>query len=318
MEKRLRGNALVTGGAGFIGSHLVEALLEEGCAVRVVDDFSSGRRENLAAVAGRIELLEGDMSEPEVAGRACEDMDWVLHEAAIPSVPYSVKNPAATQRAGEVATLLLLEACVKARVRRVTFAASSSVYGDTVTFPSHEDLPARPLSPYAASKAACEGYIRAFARCRGLDGISLRYFNVFGPRQDPASPYSGVISIFLDRMMGGKRPVIFGDGLQTRDFVYVGDVVRANLLALKSEKPLGGAVCNVGTGKRISILDLVAEINRSLGTSLEPEFAPPREGDARHTLADLTRAREILGYEPAFTFEDGMRRLIRWLKDRTS
>ena len=304
------GLVLVTGGAGFIGSHLVEALLREGRRVRVVDDLSTGHRENLAHVAGRFEWIEGDLADFEVARRAVDGAEYVFHQAAIPSVPRSVREPIESHRSGPTATLNTLEAARQAGVRRVMFAASSSAYGETDELPKHEEMFPRPLSPYAAGKLAGEHYVSVYAHTMGLDGVSLRYFNVFGPRQDPSSPYSGVISKFTSVMARDERPLIFGDGGQTRDFTYVDNVVAANLAAMRSTTPLRGAALNVGTGGRVSLLDLVATINQVMGKSLEPRFEPPRDGDVRDSQASLERIRTALGYEPIVAFEEGLKRTI--------
>jgi UDP-glucose 4-epimerase len=304
------GLAVVTGGAGFIGSHLVEALLAEGRPVRVVDNLATGRRANLAHLGGRYEWVEGDLASFEVARRATEGAEFVFHQAAIPSVPRSVAEPIESHEAGPTATLNVLEAARRAGVRRVMFAASSSAYGDAEELPKREDMPPRPLSPYAAGKLAGEHYVRVYARTMGLDGVSLRYFNVFGPRQDPSSPYSGVISAFVARMSRGLRPTVYGDGSQTRDFTYVADVVAANLLAMRAGAPLGGEAYNVGAGGRVSLLDLVAGLNAILGTALEPEFLPARPGDVAHSQADIGRAAAALGYRPAVDFEEGLRRTV--------
>jgi UDP-glucose 4-epimerase len=304
------GRVLVTGGAGFIGSHLVEALARAGRAVRVVDNLSTGHRSNLAHLEGAFEWIEGDLADFEVCRAAVEGVTEVLHQAAIPSVPRSVLEPLQSHASGPTATLNLLEAARLAGVRRFVFAASSSAYGDTDELPKHEEMVPNPLSPYAAAKLAGEHYVRVYARTMGLDGVSLRYFNVFGPRQDPSSPYSGVISLFGRLMAEGRRPLIYGDGSQTRDFTYVGNVVRANLMALKSGRPLEGRALNVGTGRRISLLDLVGAINRSLGTALEPEFLPPRAGDVRDSQASLDLIGEVLGYAPTVDFEEGLRRTL--------
>ena len=311
MAEQDRSLAVVTGGAGFIGSHLVDALLAAGRPVRVVDDLVTGRLENLADAEGRFEWVEGDLSDPEVAVRAVEGADVVFHQAAIPSVPRSVEEPLLSHRSGPTATLNVLEASRRAGVRRVIFAASSSAYGNTEELPKREDMLPKPLSPYAVGKLAGEHYVSAYAKTIGLDGISLRYFNVFGPRQDPSSPYSGVISLFIRWMSQGRRPTVFGDGLQTRDFTYVANVVRANLLAMDAPGPLGGAVVNIGTGRRISLLDLIATLNRLLGTDLQPEFRPDRPGDVRDSLAALDWAEALIGYEPSVTFEEGLARTLK-------
>jgi UDP-glucose 4-epimerase len=305
-----KGLAVVTGGAGFIGSHLVEALLREGYAVRVVDNLATGYRRNLDQVAGRYEWVEGDLADFAVAERAAAGAAYVFHQAAVPSVPRSIAEPLPSHASGPTATLNVLEAARRAGVRRVMFAASSAAYGDTDELPKHEAMLPRPLSPYAAGKLAGEHYVAVYARTMGLDGVSLRYFNIFGPRQDPSSPYSGVISRFAAVMRQGERPVIYGDGRQTRDFTYVENVVAANLAAMRSAAPIGGEVLNVGAGARVSLLDLVAAINRALGTSLEPRFEPPRAGDVRDSLASLDRIRAALGYEPVVGFEEGLRRTL--------
>lgn len=305
---------VVTGGAGFIGSHLVEALLEAGERVRVVDNLVTGHRKNLAPLEGRFEWLEGDLADFEVCRRAVEGADGVLHQAAIPSVPRSVREPLASHASGPTATLNILEAARQSgTVRRLVFAASSSAYGDTETLPKHEGMFPRPLSPYAAGKLAGEHYVSVYAQTMGLDAVSLRYFNVFGPRQDPSSPYSGVISLFSRALAEGRRPLILGDGHQTRDFTYVANVVHANLLALRSERPLGGTVYNVGTGRRISLRELVDVLNAAVGTDLAPEFGPPREGDVRDSQADLTAIGAGLGYRPVIDFEEGIRRTVDWM-----
>jgi UDP-glucose 4-epimerase len=305
-----RSRVLVSGGAGFIGSHLVEALLAEGRAVRVVDNLSTGHRSNLAHLEGAFEWLEGDLADFEVCLQAVDGVTEILHQAAVPSVPRSVLEPLQSHASGATATLNLLEAARQAGARRFIFAASSSAYGDTEELPKHEAMVPNPLSPYAAAKLASEHYIRVYARTMGLDGASLRYFNVFGPRQDPSSPYSGVISLFARLMAEGQAPVIYGDGSQTRDFTYVANVVQANLKALGSPRPLNGEAFNVGTGTRISLLDLIASINKILGTNLEPQFQPSRAGDVRDSQASLDRIKAVLGYEPTVDFEEGLRRTL--------
>ncbi len=304
------GLAVVTGGAGFIGSHLVEALLDRGRPVRVVDNLATGHRENLAHLGGHYGWIEGDLASFDVARRAVEGAEYVFHQAAIPSVPRSVAEPIGSHEAGPTATLNVLEASRRAGVRRVMFAASSSAYGNTEELPKREDMLPQPLSPYAAGKLAGEHYVRVYARTMGLDGVSLRYFNVFGPRQDPSSPYSGVISAFVARMSRGDRPTIYGDGSQTRDFTYVANVVAANLLAMGAGAPLRGEAYNVGTGGRVSLLDLVAGLNAILGTALEPEFLPARAGDVAHSQASLERIASALGYRPEVGFEEGLRRTV--------
>ncbi len=301
---------LVTGGAGFVGSHLVESLLGEGFKVRVVDNLATGRRSNLAQVEGRYDWIDGDVADFDVCRRAVEGVTCVFHQAAIPSVPRSVREPISSHTNGPTATLNLLEAARQVGVERFIFAASSSAYGETTELPKHEDMLPQPLSPYAAGKLAGEAYVSVYARTMGLDGVSLRYFNIFGPRQDPSSPYSGVISLFSQRMSHGLRPTIFGDGTQSRDFTYVANAVAANLAALRCPRPLLGAVYNVGTGQRISLLDVITAINTILGTKLQPEFQPPRAGDVRDSQASLERIRQVLGYQPIVNFEEGLRRSL--------
>ena len=305
---------LVTGGAGFIGSHLVEALLEARFSVRVVDNLITGHWSNLSHLEGRYDRIQGDVADFEVCRRAVEGIGCVLHHAAIPSVPRSLSEPILSHACGPTATLNMLEAARQAGVRRFIFAASSSAYGETTELPKCEDMLPQSVSPYAAGKIAGEAYVQAYARSTKLDGVSLRYFNIFGPRQDPSSPYSGVISLFAHRMSHGLRPTIFGDGTQTRDFTYVTNAVAANLAALRYPNPLNGAIYNVGTGGRISLLDLVTAINRILGTDLKPEFQPARAGDVRDSQASLDRIRQVLGYEPTVSFEVGLKRYLESLQ----
>jgi UDP-glucose 4-epimerase len=301
---------LVTGGAGFIGSHLVEALLNEACTVRVVDNLSTGRLGNIEHVLERIEWIEGDLVDWPMCVRAVAGIDVVFHQATIPSVPRSVNNPIEAHIHGPTITLNLLEAARQSHVKRMVFAASSSAYGDTDELPKHEEMLPRPLSPYAAAKLAGEHYVRVYAQTMGVDGVSLRYFNVFGPRQDPSSPYSGVISLFAAALRAGKKPTILGDGRQTRDFTYVANVVAANLLAMRHDGPLGGEVYNVGTGRRVSLIELVNAMNACLGTKIAPVFGPARPGDVLHSQASLKRIRDALEYRPLVDFEEGLRRTL--------
>ena len=311
---------LVTGGAGFIGSSIADALLTAGESVRVVDDFSSGRRVNLQGFAerygARFELIEGTIVDPAVVARAVEGVEVIFHEAAIPSVTRSVENPVATMLAGTQATTVLLDAARHAEVKRVVFAASSSAYGDTPTLPKVETMRPAPLSPYALSKLACEELMRIFASLYGIETVSLRYFNVFGPRQDPASEYAAVIPKFVTAALRKTRPIVFGDGEQTRDFCFIDNTVHANLLAASSPKKLVGEVVNVACGARISLNQLLSMIHdiavargiADKGAKLAPEYREARAGDVRDSLADITAASELLGYAPKVEVRDGLER----------
>ena len=302
----------VTGGAGFIGSHLVDEVLRRGHVVRVVDNLSTGRRENLPA-SGGVEVIEGDVADPAVARRAATGATVVLHQAAIPSVPRSVEDPAASHRANVDGTLQILLAARDAGVKRVVFAGSSSVYGNSAVLPKREDMRPHPLSPYALQKLVGEEYCRLFTDLYGLETVVTRYFNVFGPRQNPGSPYSGVISLFIDAMLGGTSPRIHGDGEQTRDFTYVADVVEGVLLA--AERPgVSGRVLNVAAGGRVSLLDLVRDLQTILRTTVDPILGPPRAGDVRDSSADISEARRLLGFEPKTTFADGLRHTVAWFR----
>jgi nucleoside-diphosphate-sugar epimerase len=303
---------LVTGGAGFIGSHLTEELIRRGERVRVVDSFITGKRENLAHIPG-IELLEGDLADFEVAQSAVAGMDYVLHQAAIPSVPRSVKDPVTSNRANIDASLNVLVAARDAGVRRVVYAGSSSAYGNTPTLPKREDMPANPLSPYALQKLVAEQYCQMFTRLYGLETVTIRYFNVFGPRQDPGSPYSGVISLFSTALLEGRRPVIYGDGEQTRDFTYIANVVDGVLRACEASNA-SGEVINVATGGRVSLNELLRTMNGIVGTNIEAIYKDPREGDVRDSQADIAKARRLLGYTPLVTLEDGLRRTLDWCR----
>ena len=306
---------LVTGAAGFIGSNIVRALLDEGAAVRGIDNFATGRRENIAEILDRMEWIEGDLAVPGVAEEAMEGIDYVLHQAAIPSVPRSVADPLATNTSCIDATLRVLLAAREKKVRRVVLAASSSAYGDTPTLPKREDMPTSPLSPYAVAKLAQEQYARAFSICYGTETVSLRYFNVFGPRQDPKSDYAAVIPKFITMMVRGRTPTIHGDGLQSRDFTYIDNVVEGNLLAARAAGPFRGEVMNLAIGDRISLLDLVAELNRILGTEIAPKHGPERPGDVKHSQADVTRARERIGFRPVVPFAEGLARTAAYYRE---
>ncbi|MCS7084835.1 MAG: SDR family oxidoreductase [Bacteroidia bacterium] len=300
---------LVTGGAGFIGSNLVEELLKRGERVRVLDNFITGRRQNLAPFLGDVELIEGDMTHYHVALKAVEGVDFVLHQAALPSVPRSIADPLTSNLINVNGTLNILHAAVEKKATRVIYASSSSVYGDSPVSPKTETLPPAPKSPYAVSKIAGEYYCRVFTQVYGLETVSLRYFNVFGPRQDPASPYSAVIPKFLRAMLRGERPVIYGDGSQSRDFTFVANNVEANLLACAASG-VAGEVFNIACGTNFTLLELVAALNRILGTSSEPILSADRPGDIKHSLADISAARKRLGYQPRVSFEEGLKRLV--------
>jgi nucleoside-diphosphate-sugar epimerase len=303
---------LVTGGAGFIGSHLVEELLRRGESVRIADNFSTGKRENLPS-GGEVDLIEGDLSDAAVAERAVAGCEFVLHQAAIPSVPRSVKDPLTSHRANVDATLQVLLAARAAGVKRVVYAGSSSAYGDTAVLPKREDMKPQPLSPYALQKLVGEQYCQLFSRLYGLETVTIRYFNVFGPRQDPGSPYSGVISLFIKAMTEGQPPTIYGDGKQTRDFTYVADVVQGVLLACQARN-VSGEVINVACGGRVSLIDLMKALEVILCQQVAPDFAPAREGDVRDSQADIFKARQLLGFSPSVPFEDGLRRTVAWYR----
>jgi len=304
---------LVTGGGGFIGSNLVRALLEKGRAVRVLDNFSTGFRENLRDVQADIDLVEGDIRDPDACHRACAGAEVVYHQAAIPSVPRSMADPQGCFDANVVGTHNMLMAAREAGVRRFVFAASSSAYGAGEELPKRETMPVLPVSPYAAAKAAGELLAATWHRAFGLQTISLRYFNVFGERQDPTNQYAGVIAAFASRMLQGKRPVIFGNGTQSRDFTFVENVVRANLLAAGAPE-VHGEVVNIGCGAAIDLNHMVADFNALLGTDLEPVYKAARPGDVKHSLADISAARALLGYEPKVFFAEGLRRTIEWYR----
>jgi UDP-glucose 4-epimerase len=308
--------ALVTGGAGFIGSHLVEALTASGQPVRVLDNFSTGLRGNLDGVRPAPEVIEGDVADPEAVRRAVAGAGVVYHLAALASVQLSVENPAASHRACASGALHVLDAARRAGVRRVVYAGSSSAYGIPAGEVQYESDPLRPLSPYAAAKLAGELYAEAFTASYGLETVRVRFFNIFGPRQRADSPYSGVIALFTAAMTAGRAPRVFGDGLQSRDFTYVSDAVQA-LRKAAAAPGVSGGVYNVGTGRSVTVLDLVAALNRLLQTSLSAEHGSPRAGDVRHSRADIGRARRELGYEPEVPFEEGLRRTLRWYHECT-
>jgi UDP-N-acetylglucosamine/UDP-N-acetyl-alpha-D-glucosaminouronate 4-epimerase len=306
---------LVTGGAGFIGSSLVRALLARGDAVRVIDNFSSGKHENLAEVADRIELVEADILDERALGRAIEGVEVVFHEAAIPSVPKSMAEPVENHAANATGTLRLLEAARRARVRRVVYAASSAAYGDEPTLPKVESLVPAPISPYGGSKLAGEIYLHVYARAYGLETVSLRYFNVFGPRQDPQSEYAAVIPKFITAALAGRQPRIFGDGTQSRDFCHIDNVIEANFKAASAGAgQVSGGVFNVACGQATTLNQVVALIGEALGQKLEAVHEAERAGDIKHSHADISAARARLGYEARVSFAEGLRRTIDWYK----
>ncbi|MGH9465920.1 MAG: SDR family oxidoreductase [Terriglobales bacterium] len=309
---------LVTGVAGFIGSALAETLLQQGESVRGVDDFSTGKRENLERCPG-LDFMEGDVADLACAREACSDVKVVFHEAAIPSVPRSIAEPLVNHRANLDATVSLLCAARDAGVGRVIYAASSAAYGNDPVLPKREDLPPAPLSPYAAAKLASEHYMSAFYACYGLTTVNLRYFNVFGPFQDAASTYSGVLARFINAMLDGAEPQVYGDGEQTRDFVYVDNVVAANLLAARAPaERVAGQTINVATGTSVSLREVLAQLRGLFGYSGEVRYGPARPGDVKHSQADIDRARELLGYRPSISFAEGLERTVAWYRRRHS
>ncbi|HRS97267.1 MAG TPA: SDR family oxidoreductase [Smithella sp.] len=316
---------LVTGGAGFIGSNIVEELVKRGHTVRVLDNFSTGKRDNIHPFLKDIELIEGDIRDEATCRLAVKNMDYILHQAAMPSVPRSLKEPVTTTEVNVMGTVKLLTAAAKEGVRRFVYAASSSAYGDQPVPVKREDLQPRPLSPYAAAKLAGEYFCHAYSQSMGLETVGLRYFNVFGPRQDPTSQYSAVIPLFITALMEGRRPTIYGDGTQTRDFTYVANNVQANILAATTTNNVAGKIINIACGKSYSVLDLLKAINDAINSSkpptlessnpsvvIEPIFAPARKGDVKHSLADITLARELLNYKVEVDFTEGIKRTVEW------
>ncbi|UCE05320.1 MAG: SDR family oxidoreductase [bacterium] len=314
---------LVTGGAGFIGSNIVEELLRQGEKVRILDNFSTGKRENIAQIKRtlykenksktfeKLETVEGDVRSYHIVRDAVAGVDFILHQAALPSVPRSVKDPLTTNEVNVVGTLNILNAAKEARICRIVYASSSSIYGDLEILPKTEDMLPKPLSPYAVSKLAGEKYCQVFSWLYDLETVVLRYFNVFGPRQDPTSQYSAVIPKFITLIKEGQAPTIYGNGEQSRDFTYVSNVVQANLLACKKGlEELSGEVFNIAYGKRVSINELVISINKLLNTKIEPHYADPRPGDIRHSMANIGKARQFLGYEPEVDFYEGLKKII--------
>ena len=309
---------LVTGGAGFIGSNLTRALLSTGKSVRVLDNFLTGKRENLAGLAeahgDAFELLEGDLRDPETVRLAVAGIGFILHQGALPSVPRSVADPILSNEINVAGTVNLLVAARDAGVRRVVFAASSSAYGDTPQLPKRESMTPNPKSPYAAQKLMGEYYLRIFHEIYGLETVSLRYFNVFGPRQDPASMYAAVIPRFITSVLRGVPPTVYGDGLQTRDFTYIDNVIQANLAACRAPKTACGKVVNIACGERVSLLDILEIIYGLAGKRVLPKFEPARVGDVRDSLADISLARDLIGYDPKVPFSEGLAKTFDWLR----
>ena len=305
---------LVTGGAGFIGSSIAEALLAQGERVRILDDFSTGRRSNLEALKGNVEVVEGSIVDPAVVTGAMKGVEVVFHEAAIPSVSRSVENPQASMLANVMGTTVVLDAARHAKVRRLVYAASSSAYGDTPTLPKVETMPAVPLSPYAVAKYTGEQLLRVFASLYEIETLSLRYFNVFGPRQDPTSQYAAVIPNFITAALKKTSPTVYGDGEQTRDFCFIDNTVSANLLAASTSKKLSGETVNIACGERISLNQLLGIISEESGFKLETTYLPTRAGDVRDSLASIDRARELIGYEPKVKVRDGIARTFAAFK----
>ncbi len=305
---------LVTGGAGFIGSNICRRLVAEGCFVRVVDNLLTGKRSNLDDMIDKIDFVEGDMGDEAVAQAVMKDVDVVLHEGALPSVPRSVDEPELTHKHCVDATFTLLMAARDAGVKRFVYAASSSAYGDTPTLPKVETMPTSPLSPYAVGKLVGEYYCSVFAKVFGLETISLRYFNVFGPYQDPTSQYAAAIPAFVTAILKDEPPTIYGDGEQSRDFTYIDNVVQANLCAARAKKT-NGEVVNIACAEKVTVNEIIDLINEMVGKNVKPIYAPARAGDVKHSLADITAARELIGFEPVVLFRDGLEKAITWYRD---
>jgi nucleoside-diphosphate-sugar epimerase len=310
---------LITGIGGFIGSSLARELLSRGEQVRGVDNFSTGRRENLTELLDRIDFRESDITDLDAMHKACAGVDYVLHQAAIPSVPKSVLDPLGSNRANVDGTVNVLVAARDAKVKRVVYAASSSAYGDTPTLPKHEGMKPDPISPYAVAKLASEQYMISFYRCYGLETVCLRYFNIFGPRQDPSSPYSGVLAKFITQMLRGEQPTINGDGEQSRDFTYIDNAVSANLLACKAPaRKAAGQMFNVATGRRVTLNETFKALQELTSYSGPAKHGPERGGDIKHSLADISKAEAGLGYKPLVDFEEGLRRTVDWYREQMS
>ena len=307
------GRYVVTGGAGFIGSHIVEELLLRNEKVAIIDNFSTGKRDNVKPFEGTAEIIDTDLANAKNLAQIIKDADYVIHQAAIPSVPKSIIDPVKSHHANVNGTLQLLVACREAGVKRVVYASSSSLYGDSPTLPKHEGMMPNPLSPYGAQKLFAEMYCQVFTKAYGLETVSLRYFNVFGPRQDATSQYSGVLALFIPAVLQGRRPTIYGDGEQSRDFTYVKNVVEANLLACKAPG-VGGQVFNVACGDRITVNSMLQQINKITGKDISPVYAEARAGDIKHSQADVRLAKERIGYHAKVSFEEGLRNTIDWYR----
>jgi len=306
---------LITGVAGFIGSSLARAVLAQGDQVRGIDNFATGKRENITEILDRIDFREVDILDLDAIHEACRGVDYIFHEAAIPSVPKSVLDPLGSNRTNVDGTVHLLIAAKDAKVKRMVYAASSSAYGDTPTLPKREDMPPNPISPYAVAKLASEYYMTSFYRCYGLETVCLRYFNIFGPRQDPTSPYSGVLAKFITQMLDGEQPTILGDGAQSRDFTYIDNAVDANLLAIKAAaSQAAGRVFNVATGERADLNEIFQLLKKIIGYKGDVKYGPERAGDVKHSLADLSLTEKYLGYKPKVNFEEGLRLTVEWYR----
>jgi len=308
-------DVLVTGGAGFIGSNTVRGLLDEGFGVRVLDNMSTGRRENLDEILEKIEFVEGDLRDKEAVEKAVSGVDYIIHEGALPSVPRSIDDPILSNEVNLSGTLNVLWAAKTEGVRRVVFASSSSIYGDTPTLPKVETMTPTPLSPYAVSKLSCEHYMRVFTAAYGLETVCLRYFNVYGPRQDPASEYAAVVPKFATAYLSGKPPTIFGDGEQTRDFTYIKDVVSVNIAALTAPKA-SGEIVNIAGGKRVSVNELAQIIADITGSDAKPNYEPERPGDVKHSLADVRLARDVLDFKPKYGLKEGLTETVEYFKNQ--
>ncbi len=306
---------LITGGAGFIGSNIAHRLVEQGQFVRVIDNFSTGKRENLADILDKIDLIEGDIRYLNTVTQAMSGIDYVIHQAALPSVPRSIETPIESNDVNINGTLNILYAAKEAKVKRLVYAASSSAYGDTPTLPKVETMKPNPLSPYAVNKLTAEMYCSVFTRVYGLETIALRYFNIFGPRQDPNSYYSAVIPKFIKALLQDKAPTIFGDGEQSRDFTYIENVINANLLACKAPAEAAGNVVNIACGERITLNELAEELNKLLGKTISPKHGDPRPGDIKHSLADVGLANKLIGYTPAVKIPEGLKKTVEWFTE---